>query len=892
MINNKTSAIRPLQTDVTNLATFRAHSRGDQPCVLPREQLLERFNQVPRTLTLVHAPMGYGKTTLLRQFFAARRERRECHWLTLSEHDNDIEHFARRLDQVFAREPAEDVGHNPVERLESVLLATPFCLFLDEFEVIVNEGVLSFMRELLKRLGSDSEIVIGSRSIPAIGVPRLRAKGAVLEITAHQLSFSPEETRRLLRERAGNCLNDQQLALLQRRSGGWAAFLGLFSGTLDGPLSDEQLRQRIGAGGASMGELVSRHVLDGLTAEVKQFLADSSNLGEFDAELCDHALGRHDSRERIAYLERHQLFISRVDPGRERYRYHGLFADILKGGTGAERHRDIHRRAAQWYALHGQPVAAVNHFLQAGCAEQALRLIEQISPDLLAQGRSRLLLRWFDQLPADSVRGHRTLSLTLGWALGLGRRHSEVQQRLGALSLEAELAPAQRRECQSIRAVSLAMVDRTHESLALLDGERDLLEEAHPLHQQVMLHIIIYGQIAANDFAAARRALAQSLTVVVGGGGPRGSFTHLMANSFSAAIDLIQGRLSTALGQLSPDYAPGPPPHPLYRTGGRSLNDVTLAIALYERNELGRSQQLLSEILPLIAENGTPDQLIYAHLLMARIHLLRQEPNLANEYLDELDALSCVHDIPRLGNSAWLGRAWMAWKQGDMAGANYAYRRATAQSGQQGAGQLVAHQHEADWPALMQFRLAVEGRPGPSTLDELEKAIAVARQDGRVRRCLELQILLARAHLNLDQNDERALELLAAPLRHAIDQGYSRLFLDEGSDICRLALRWCETNRALLRNDSGHDPLLERFMAQLGQALASDTRQSQESVVLSPREIEVLALLETGMRNNEMAEKLFVSETTVRTHLRSINAKLGARSRTEAVSLARHMQLI
>lgn len=889
MNHNKTSAIRPLQTDVIALANFRARPRAEQVCVLPRELLLERFNQSPRTLTLVHAPMGYGKTTLLRQFLAARQERRECHWLTLSEHDNDIDHFARRLEQVFARAPAEDADHGAFERLESVLLGAPFCLFLDEFEAIVNEGVLSFMRELLKRLGSDSEIILGSRSIPAIGVPRLRAKGAVLEITAHQLSFSPEEIRRLLSERAGHYLNDQQLTLLHRRSGGWAAFLNLFSGTLDGPLSDEQLQQRIGVGGASMGALISRHVLDGLDAEVRQFLGDSSILGEFDADLCDHALGRHESRERIAHLERHHLFISRVDPGRERYRYHSLFADILQSDIGTERRREIHRRAAQWYALHGQPVAAVNHFLLAGCIEQAMRLIEQISQDLLEQGRSRLLLRWFEQLPTDSVHSHPALTLTLSWALGLSRRHDKVQQQLSALILETELSAGQQLECQAIRAVSLAMVDRTHESLNLLEQEPTLLEEASPLHRQVMLHITIYGLIAANDFVGARQALAQSLTY---SDEHREAFTHAMANSFSAAIDLIQGRLSTALGQLAAIPGDSALPHLLYRHGSRSLNDVTLAIALYERNEIDRCQQLLTEILPLIAENGTPDQLIYSHLLMARIHLLRQEPNLANEYLDELDSLSCVHDIPRLSNSAWLGRAWMAWKQGDMAGANYAYRRATAQIGQQGSGQLVIYQHEADWQVLMQLRLAVEGRPGPATLDELEKAIAKARQDGRVRRCLELQILLVRAHLNLEPNDERALQLLAAPLRHAIDQGYSRLFLDEGADICRLALRWCETNRALLRNDSGHDPLLERFMAQLGQALASDAHQDQEAVILSPREIEVLALLETGMRNNELAKKLFVSETTVRTHLRNINAKLGAHSRTEAVSLARHMRLI
>ncbi|MBK4998761.1 LuxR family transcriptional regulator [Pseudomonas sp. S31] len=889
MTNNKTSASRSLRSDVTSLAGFRARQANEQPHLLPREQLLERFNQASRALTLVHAPMGYGKTTLLRQFLAARQARRACHWLTLSEHDNDIDHFAGRLEQVFARSTPQDARHSAFERLESVLLGTPFCLFLDEFECIVNEGVLSFMRELLKRLGSGSEIILGSRSIPAIGVPRLRAKGAVLEITAHQLSFTPDEIRRLLQTRAGHTLSDQQLALLHRRSGGWAAFIGLFGSSFDGPLSDEALHLRMGAGGASMGNLISRHVLEGLATDTRQFIGDSSILGEFEVDLCDHALGRHDSRERIAGLERQQLFISRVDPLRERYRYHSLFADILQRGISTERRREIHRRAGQWYVLRGQPVAAVNHLLQADCVDQAIRVIEQISQDLLAQGRSRLLLRWFDQLPAERVRNHQALTLTLSWALGLSRRHAEMQQQLGALAEEASLLPGQQRECQAIRAVSLAMIDRTHESLALLQQEPDLREEAYPLHQQVMLHIVIYGLIARNDFAAAHQALARSLD---SGQDRRESFTRVMANSFSAAIDLIQGRLSTALGQLASAPAAGASAHLLYRHGSRSLNDVTLAIALYERNELDRCQQLLSELLPLVAENGTPDQLVYAHLLMARIHALRQEPNLANEYLDELDALSCVHDIPRLSSSAWLGRAWMAWKHGDLAGANYAYRRATAQMGQPGAGLLVVYQHESDWPAMMQLRLAVEGKVTTATLDELKKAIATARQEGRVRRSLELHILLARAHLNLGHKDDQALELLAAPLRHAINQGYTRLFLDEGPDICRLALRWCETNRALLRNDSGQDPLLEHFMLALGQALAEDARQPQDNILLSPREIEVLRLLETGMRNTEMAEKLFVSETTVRTHLRSINAKLGARSRTEAVSLARHMHLI
>lgn len=883
---NESSAIRPLQTDTLASRAPLTVLHSEEARMISRVQLLERFTQFPpRALTLVHAPMGYGKTTLLRQFYAARSAHRVCHWLTLSEHDNDINHFAQRLERAFTQSPGDDPTHNAFERLENVLLSVPICLFLDEFEVIGDEGVLSFMRELLKRLGGNSEIIIGSRTIPGIGVPRLRTNGAVLEITAHQLSFNPDEIRRLLQARAGNCLNDQQVALLHRKSGGWAAFLGLFSGTLDGPMSDEELRRRIGAGGTSMGAIVSRRVLDGLPEEVRNFLGDSSILGEFEADLCDHALGRHDSRELIEHLERHQLFINRIDPGRSAYRYHSLFANILQGSIAAERRRDIHRRAAQWYALQGRPIPAVNHYLLAGNDEAAMRLIEKISPDLLAQGRARLLLRWLDQLPVDSVRGHR--ALTLSWALGLSRRYGEVQQHLSTLARADAVSTEQRREIQAIRAVSLAMVDRTHESLALVQQEEGALEPTHPMRQQVMMHIKIYGLIAENDFPSARRVLEQTLAGV-----PVASFIRSMANGFSAAIDLIQGRLSTALGQLSSDYAPAPTTQPLYRHRSRSLNDVTLAIALYELNDLTRCQQLLTEIMPLIAENGTPDQLIYAHLLMARIHALNNEPALANEYLDELDALSCVHDIPRLSSSAWLGRAWMAWKQGDMAKANYAYRRATAHFGQVSSGVLVAYQHESDWPAMMQLRLAVQGRVTTSTLDELKKAVACAQQGGRIRRRMELQILQARAHLAFDQKDDRALELIGTPLRHAIDQGYSRIFLDEGPDICRLALRWCETNRALLRNDMGHDPQLERFMKQLEQALIGEAQQTHNDVSLSPREIDVLALLSTGMRNNDIADKLFVSETTVRTHLRSISAKLGAHSRTEAVSLARQMKLI
>lgn len=873
----------------------RAQPARSEPAapLIPRAQLLERFSQSPpRALTLVHAPMGYGKTSLLRQFFAARSTQRGCTWLTLSERDNDINHFALRLERALSRTPEDDPASNAFERLENLLLKEPLSLFLDEFEVIGNPGVLSFIRELLKRIGGGSEIVIGSRSIPAIGVPRLRAQGMLLEITAHQLSFGHEEIRDLLQARCGQPLSEQQIALVQRKSEGWPAFLGLFCGTLHGPLTDDELLQRIGAGRDSMTAMVSQRIIDNLGEHTRQFLLDSCVLGEFEAALCDHALCRRDSQAIIDDLERQQLFISRVDPQGRTYRYHGLFSNILMAGACAERSAQIHRRAAAWYRDNGRPILAVNHFLLAGCNDAAIALIERISPELLAKGRARLLLRWLEQLPGDSIRHHCRLLLTLAWALGLSRRHTETQHYLDAL-IEQNPAAADefRQEIRTIRAVSLAMVDRTHESLALASVDENALESPEqPFQQHVLMHITVYAMIAGNDFPGARQLLERILTSPQG---HRADFTKALASSFCASLDLIQGRLGTALGQLHHERAYSLSAQPLYRQRSRSLNDITLGIALYERNELQRCLQVLSASMPLIAENGTPDQLIYAHLLLSRIHALRGAPAQANEYLDELDALACVHDIPRLSSSAWLGRAWLAWKQGDQAGASYAYRRSTAQSGGQRSGLLVAYLYDADWPGMMQLRLAAHARGGSAaTLDELRRAIASAQADGRTRRAMELQILLARALLGGEQGEDKALEALAEPLRQAIDQGYSRVFLDEGGDICRLALRWCETNRALLRNDSGHDPLLERFQAQLEQELAGDARQAPADAALSPREIEVLALLETGLRNNDIAARLFVSETTVRTHLRNINAKLGARSRTEAVSLARHMGLL
>lgn len=863
--------------------------RGDAG-TFSRVHLLERFNQAPtRALTLVHAPMGFGKTTLLRQFFEARSARRTCTWLTLSERDNDIGHFLQRLERAFAQAPAST--GNLFERMEHLLLGAPICLFLDEFEAISNEGILSLMRELLKRIGPDSEIIIGSRSLPGIGVPRLRAQGAILEITAHQLTFTHEETQRLFQQRPGQPLSDQQIALLQRKSEGWPAFLALFCATVQGPLSDAELLQRFGDGRASMTELVSRRVLATLAEPVRAFLLASCALDEFDAATCDHALQRQDSEQMIAWLDRHQLFIVRVDPRQQTWRYHGVFATLLKAEACDGQHRDVHRdihrniqrRAADWYQRHGRPILAINHYLQAGCTDAAVHLLEALSPELLVQGRARLLLRWLDQLPEDSFAHHPRLALTMAWALGLNRRLDDALRYLARLDAQAGDLPGElARQLPTVRAVSLSMADRTHESLDLarLDDGPGLDEP--DFHQRLLMHIVIYALIARNDFAGARRQLARMSSPQV----RQSSFNQALTVTGSGSLDLIQGRLGTALSQLGGERTAAPNLSPYLQRA--SLSDVTLAIALYERDDTARSLQVLTRVMPLIAENGTPDQLIQAHLLMSRIHAINGDTSLANEYLDELDSLGSIHAIARLSSAAWLGRAWLAWRQGDLTGASYACRRATVHWGQQHSGILVACVYDADWAPLMSLRLAAHGTPGAQTIEELRRAVDAAEAVGRVRRALELKLLLARA-LAGSGDEAGALHVLEAPLRHAINEGYYRLFLDEGESLCRLASHWCERNRAALR---GQDSLLERFMARLAPLLDSAAEMAKAQVSLSQRECEVLALLETGMRNNDMADRLFVSETTVRTHLRNISAKLGARSRTEAVSLARQMQLI
>lgn len=844
-----------------------------------RVHLLERFNQQPtRTLTLVHAPMGFGKTTLLRQFFEVRAAHRACTWLTLSERDNDIGHFLQRLEGAFAQEPAS--GGNLFERMEHLLLGAPICLFLDEFEAISNDGILSLMRELLKRIGPDSEIIIGSRTLPGIGVPRLRAQGAILEITAHQLNFTHEETLRLFQQRSGHHLSDPQITLLHRKSEGWPAFLGLFCATVQGPLSDTELMQRFGDGRASMTEMVSLRVLATLAEPLREFLLDSCALDEFDAATCDHALQREDSEALIAWLEKHQLFIVRVDPRHKTWRYHSVFANILKDNACATRHRDIQRRAADWYQQRGRPILAINHYLQARCSEAASRLLETLCAELLVQGRARLLLRWLDQLPDDSFDSHPRLALTMAWALGLNRRHDEALRYLGRLDEQDDLPIDLARQMPTVRAVSLSMADRTHESLDLAQIDSTPDGSAADFHQLVLMHIVVYALIARNDFATARQHLERMSSPQV----RQSSFNQALTITGSGSLDLIQARLSTALNQLGGERA-DTTGHSAYLQRA-TLSDVTLAIALYERDETARCLQVLTRVMPLIAENGTPDQLIQAHLLVSRIHILNGAPHLANEYLDELDSLGSIHAIPRLSSAAWLGRAWLAWRQGDLAGASYAYRRSPVQLGQPQSGVLVACVYDADWAPLMGLRLAAHGTPGPQTLAALREAVATAETVGRVRRAMELKILLARA-LAASGDEAQALQVLEGPLRHAVNEGYYRLFLDEGEALCRLAYQWCERKRAAT---GAHDPLLERFISRLAPLLAPASGAAQVS--LSQRECEVLVLLETGMRNNDMADRLFVSETTVRTHLRNISAKLGARSRTEAVSLARQMQLI
>jgi len=896
-----------------NARLFAAKSTAPQPTgqEIVRTELCERiFAAGAARLVLLRAPAGFGKTTAMLQVYEHFRQTGlPVAWLTLDRSDNDLARFLVALSTALGRLiPGLGAGAEVSGGPDALAFAmidrvsahpAPFALFLDDFEALQNPAAIGIVTELIEQLPRGAQLIVGARGVPDLGLGRLRTRGRLLEVEPAQLRFSEAEVDAFLRQSRGLSLSSDDVRRLHRSTEGWAAALGLASISLEN--RDDPARFIAGFSGsnAAVVAYLVEDVLARQTEDIRSFLLRTSVLSELHAPLCDAVCGRSDSADMLQRLEQAHLFLVPLRSDHSQYRYHGMFAEFLRAELARQHAAEIprlHRAASLWFAGNGRPIAAIEHALAAGDLALALPELNRHAQSLLDDGRVRLLSRWLDPLrESGALYASPMLLVVHAWAVCFARGPRSAEPLLDALEQRNDIEPEVRTHRLAMRALLLSLTDHVEEAVplateALASAPSDLAFVSGFIKVTLSILALVTGRFHdALRYADAARSPEQEVR--------SSPFNFALSGAAEGVVDLAQGRLRKAIAGLRIAVSTGAldDNRP---TNGNALVGIPLALALYEAGQLDQAERLLVVYIPLIRGVCIPDDLIIGHVVMARIAADRGDDERAEQMLAELEHIGHRDGLPRVVATARLERVRMLLMADRLFHARAELDRCGDRALWSRVARLSLRANEVETYDLAVARWSVRSGHAADVVRMLRTELDCAERAQRERRALTLRILLAQALHRTDQHN-KAMRMLARAVRTASAEGYVRAFLDEGA-LLRALLLELRSVPDVLNVDGGGDALafVDRLLQEpLDSAAPRPPTDASHDVaaaseLLTRKELQVLRLAAEGLTNEQLAERLFVAETTVRTHLRNINVKLDTRGRVEAIAAARKLGLI
>jgi LuxR family maltose regulon positive regulatory protein len=891
--------------------------------MVPRPRLAERLDRgTASKLTLVSAPAGFGKTTLLTEWLAAgpaaTADRRRVAWLSLDQGDNNLASFWAYVIAAL-RTAAPGVGQDalatlaapgpqPTETVLTTLLndlsaiAGDVVLVLDDYHVIDARDVQDGMAFLLDHVPAGLHVVIAGRADPALPLARWRARGELVEIRAAELRFTPDEAATYLGETMGLTLTAQEVTVLEARTEGWIAALQLAALSMQG-------REDV-AGFIAGFAGDDRYVVDYLLEEVLQrqpdrvraFLLQTCILGRLSGPLCDAVTGQGSGKAMLEALDRGNLFLVPLDDRRQWYRYHHLFADVLQARLLDEQPdqvADLHRRASAWFQRSGEQSVAIGHALAAGDFERAADLVEQ-ALTAMSQTRQEATVRgWLEVIPDEVIRVRPVLSLGLAWALlsvgefdGAEDRLRDAERWLAAAEDTGAGSPASPAEMVVVNEEEYRRLPGTIETyraaLALARGDQlgairharralDLAPEGEHRWRAAASGLIGLAFWGSGNLEAGHAAYAECAAGLRRAGHIADIFGCAIA---MADIRITQGRLGAAMhtyeralqGAAEQDG-------PVLR--GTADMYVGMSEVYLERADVQAATQQLLTSQELGEHTGLPQNRYRWRAAMARVRQAEGDLGGALDLLSEAERWYVGDFFPNVRPVAAVkARAWIA--QGAL-GEALGWAREQGLSAEDDLSYLREFEHIT--LARILLARSAEERAEHSVREVtrlLERLLLAAEEGGRTGRVIEILVLQALAH-QLKRDIPAASGALARALTLAEPEGYVRVFIDEGPPLAallRAAAKQGTTRayaRRLLATMSGPRP-----GRPVAQALIDP---------LSERELDVLRLLGTELDGPAIARELMVSLSTVRTHTKNIYAKLAVTNRRAAVRRAAELGL-
>jgi LuxR family maltose regulon positive regulatory protein len=861
-------------------------------------------------VAVLAAPAGFGKTTLLAEWRATPAGAAlPLAWVSLDAGDNDpvrfwsYVHAGLEMAHPGTGEAALATLRSPGAAPEAIAasvvrdladLQEDLALVLDDYHLIEAEAIHRGVAFLLDHLPATLHLVILSRVEPFLPLARLRAGGRLVEIGAQELRFTPDETASFLSDTMGLDIPHDVVAALGHATEGWAAGLQLGALALERPGGPGDVLARFSGGHRYVVDYLVEEVLQQQTESVRAFLLHTSILGRLSGELGEAVTGEPGGQAMLERLERANLFVVPLDGNRRWYRYHHLFGEALRHHLQVAVPAAVpglHARAATWFEQQGLMAESVEHSLTGGDWPAAMRRLEPLVIGLTDRGERATIDRWIMTLPEQALVTNPRISVSRAWTLFFAGE-IDAAERLGetaAARADAagdRLAQGQaghlRAHLATARGDGAAAVEHGRRAFALLPAE-ECARRGSALLAAGIGHVVLgdLGEAASALQAAADLSFAAGQGLIGGGS----------ALIYLGLVRALQGELTEA-ERLYRDVLDSCGEAASF-TRTRAL--VRLGDLLREQNDLAGATELLEAGVALDQQCGG----LYLHegyLALARLHSARGQLETALEAIAQAEtaARRRAHRTAATRASAFAVRLRLA--AGDRPSA-----ARWAERSDLGEDDLGRYEHEAEVLTLVRVWTAL-GRHD-DVLGLLARLREPAEAAGRAGSVVEHVMLAALAQQG-GGDRAGALATAAQALARAEGCGYLRLIADEGAPMARLVEALASDRRRTA--DVSTTPslgYLRRLLAAIGTSVGGSTAEPAVARVasdypwalaesLSARELEVLRLMATGVSNQQIADRLVVSVTTVKTHVNNLFRKLDAKNRIEAVARARGRGLI
>ncbi len=878
-----------------------------RPELVPRPRLIEQLNAgLHRKLTLISAPAGFGKTTLVTEWLDnlrvdAKKENRieeRIAWLSLDEGDNDLVRFLtyfiaalnqiEGIDAIFGKgvlamlqspqpPPMETILTSLINEIAAISVRIIF--ILDDYHLIEAQPIHDLLPFLLEHLPPQMHLVIATREDPHLPLARLRATDQLTELRATDLRFTSSEAAEFLNQVMGLGLSAEDITALETRTEGWIAGLQLAAISLQGKEDTTKIIKSFSGSHRLVLDYLFEEVLEQQPESVQIFLLQTAILDRLTGSLCDAITGQENGQETLETLEQANLFIVPLDEERRWYRYHHLFADLLRhrlhqsaASSSEEESGDVaelHKRASLWYEDNGLEIEAFQHAAAANDFEDAARLVEGDGMPLTFRGEAVPVLNWLASLPTLVLDARPSLWVTYASALNFTGQPAAAEQKLQAAEAALEgIEPDARTNdiVGHIAAIRAMLAIGQNQSETIIAQSRRALMYLHPDNLPVrttMTWTLGHAYHLQGDRAAASRAYTEVISISQASGN---IISTLAATTGLGDIQESKNQLYLAAES--------------YRRGLLLFGDqqqlaavgayLGLARVLYEWNDLDAAGQHGQQSIQLARQLESIDAFAVCGVFLARLKITQGDAAGAVAILAEAEQFVRQHNFMHRMPEVAAAQVLTLLHQGNLAAAAH-----LAEKHELPISQARVHLAQGDMSAAL------------AVLRPLRRQVeAKGWEDGRLK-VMVLQAVALHAH----GEKEQAAQLLGDALALAEPGGFIRTFVDEGPPMAHLLYEALSRGIApdYIRR------LLTAFPIDEPEQPDSSKMQASKSGLvesLSERELEVLQLIAEGLTNQEIASRLFLSQNTVKVHTRNIYGKLGAHHRADAVARARALGIL